>query len=150
GDHLGVRVTSGQVDYLLNKLYNDRTQKGLLVHHKIADAQQAVDRCRYKADDFFQSVREFQAYENQPNGRVARPEVVPNELSPANPHHHPSMRVIGHSTSSRCGVDDLRCILGGARAAPTGTAPSSRGPSRSPPSFACSRPTTTPNISMDI
>ena len=32
GDHLGLGVTSGQVEYLLNKLYNDRTNKGLLVH----------------------------------------------------------------------------------------------------------------------
>src|SRR6185295_2940148 len=31
-DHLGLSVTSGQVDYLLNKLFNDRTNKGLLVH----------------------------------------------------------------------------------------------------------------------
>ena len=31
GDHLGLSVTSGQVQYLLNKLYNDRTNKGLLV-----------------------------------------------------------------------------------------------------------------------
>src|SRR4029077_19206118 len=29
-DHLGVSITSGQIDYLLNKLYNDRTNKGLL------------------------------------------------------------------------------------------------------------------------
>ena len=27
-DHLGINVTSGQVEYLLNKLYNDRTQQG--------------------------------------------------------------------------------------------------------------------------
>jgi ATP-dependent DNA helicase DinG len=29
-DHLGLSVTGGQVEYLLNRLYNDRTQKGLL------------------------------------------------------------------------------------------------------------------------
>jgi ATP-dependent DNA helicase DinG len=31
GDHLGIRITSGQFDYLFDRLYNDRTQKGLLV-----------------------------------------------------------------------------------------------------------------------
>ena len=46
GDHLGVRVTSGQVEYLLNKLYNDRTNKGLLVHHGLSQAQQQVWECR--------------------------------------------------------------------------------------------------------
>ena len=27
GDHLGINVTSGSVEYVLNKLYNDRTQQ---------------------------------------------------------------------------------------------------------------------------
>ena len=36
GDHLGISVTSGQVEYVLNKLYNDRTNKGLLVHHGLS------------------------------------------------------------------------------------------------------------------
>ena len=31
GDHLGIRITSGQFDYLFDRLYNDRTQKGLLI-----------------------------------------------------------------------------------------------------------------------
>ena len=38
GEHLGLRVTSGQVEYLLNKLYNDRTNRGLLVHHHLREA----------------------------------------------------------------------------------------------------------------
>ncbi len=46
GDHLGMRITSGQVDYVLNKLYNDRTNKGLLVYHHLDDAQQEVLTCR--------------------------------------------------------------------------------------------------------
>ena len=52
-DHLGINVTSGQVEYVLNKLYNDRTNKGLLVHHGFAKEQQQVDRCRHLADMFF-------------------------------------------------------------------------------------------------
>jgi len=31
GEHLGLRVTSGQVEFQLNRLYNDRTNRGLLV-----------------------------------------------------------------------------------------------------------------------
>ena len=82
GDHLGVRVTSGQVEYVLNKLYNDRANKGLLVHHRLAEPQQAVTRCRYKADDFFQAVYEYHTYHGQKNGRVLQADAVPNELSP--------------------------------------------------------------------
>ena len=40
-DHLGIGVTSGQVEYSLNKLYNDRTNKGLLVHYGLQEAQRA-------------------------------------------------------------------------------------------------------------
>ena len=56
GDHLGLGVTSGQVDYMLNKLYNDRTNRGLLVHHRLGEAQQQVLECRDRADDFFDDV----------------------------------------------------------------------------------------------
>ena len=53
GDHLGINVTSGQIEYMLNKLYNDRTNKGLLVHHGLTKEQQQVDRCRHLADELF-------------------------------------------------------------------------------------------------
>ena len=52
-DHLGVNLTSGQIEYVLNKLYNDRTNKGLLVHHQLADAQREVEACRVRADELF-------------------------------------------------------------------------------------------------
>lgn len=52
GEHLGLGVTSGQVEYTLGKLYNDRTNRGLLVHHHLGAAQQLVMDCRYRAEDF--------------------------------------------------------------------------------------------------
>jgi ATP-dependent DNA helicase DinG len=82
GDHLGIGVTSGQVEYALNKLYNDRTNKGLLVHYKLADAQRAVDECRHRADEFFDDVTDWQRQHGQGNGRVPQAEVVRNQLSP--------------------------------------------------------------------
>ena len=45
GEHLGIGVTSGQVQYILNKLYNDRTNKGLLVYHHLAEAQRETLDC---------------------------------------------------------------------------------------------------------
>ena len=45
GDHLGMRMTSGQFDYLFDRLYNDRTHKGLLVENELVALQQMVDRC---------------------------------------------------------------------------------------------------------
>ena len=52
-DHLGLRVGSGQVDYILRRLYNERTNKGLLVHERLVESQQQVNRCRDAADMFF-------------------------------------------------------------------------------------------------
>jgi ATP-dependent DNA helicase DinG len=83
GDHLGLGISSGAVDYTLNKLYNDRTNKGLLVHYKLGEAQQQVERCRVRASDFFHDLDEWLDDEADPNGRVKRTEIVPNLLSPA-------------------------------------------------------------------
>ena len=56
GDHLGLSITSGQIEFTLRKLYNDRTNRGLLVHHKLSDAQKEVWECRDRAADFFDAV----------------------------------------------------------------------------------------------
>jgi ATP-dependent DNA helicase DinG len=81
GDHLGINVTSGSVDYLLNKLYNDRTHKGLLVHHGLTREQQLVERCRYQADVFFGDLYEWRQRHAPKNGRVSEVGVVANNLS---------------------------------------------------------------------
>ncbi|MBC8116621.1 MAG: DEAD/DEAH box helicase [Candidatus Saccharimonas sp.] len=91
-DHLGLSVTSGQIEYLLNKLYNDRTQKGLLVKLPIADvealkaqhqAQQLVDRARFLGRDLFDALREYQRTSGSKNGRLRKPSGIENEVSPA-------------------------------------------------------------------
>ena len=81
GDHLGIKVTTGRVDYALNKLYNDRTQKGLLVANQFTDAMQQVDRCRHAAAEFFGDLWEWGARHGPDNGRVTQPELVSPQLS---------------------------------------------------------------------
>jgi ATP-dependent DNA helicase DinG len=83
GDHLGLSVTSGQIDYTLNKLYNDRTNRGLLVAYKLGDAQQAVMECRVRMDEFFDDLGGWLERQGKSNGRVREPEVVENRLSSA-------------------------------------------------------------------
>lgn len=82
-EHLGIGVTSGQVRYILNKLYNDRANKGLLVYHGLAKAQRETQRCADLADDFFRDIHNWQTNQEQKNGRVRSPEIVSNSLSPA-------------------------------------------------------------------
>lgn len=81
GDHLGIAVSTGAVEYQLNKLYNDRTQKGLLVGKNLTDAMQQVDRCRVRADEFFGDLWSWGIQHGPNNGRVMQAEIVGPELS---------------------------------------------------------------------
>ena len=81
GDHLGIRITSGQFDYLFDRLYNDRTQKGLLVAKDLQGLQQLVERCRFAAANFFADVMDWWDDSGQKNGRVKHPDVVDNPVS---------------------------------------------------------------------
>ncbi len=81
GEHLGVRVSTGQIEYQLNKLYNDRTQRGLLRHHKLPALEQEVDRCRFAAQEFFDDVLAWREVHGRKNGRVREAEIVGDGLS---------------------------------------------------------------------
>lgn len=81
GDHLGMRMTSGQFDYLFDRLYNDRTQKGLLVEKDLVALQQMVDRCRYASSQFFADILDWWEEAGKPNGRVNTPGIVDNPVS---------------------------------------------------------------------
>jgi ATP-dependent DNA helicase DinG len=91
-DHLGLSVTGGQVEYLLNRLYNDRTQKGLLTKLPLTDmesykaksaAEQLVDRVRFANRDLFASLSEWRQQLGSKNGRLRRPPDVTNDVSPS-------------------------------------------------------------------
>lgn len=81
GDHLGVKVSSSQVQYALNKLYNPRTQRGLLMQLDSDSLHKRVDKCRESADLFFDAVRLWQLEKGPRNGRVEEPEIVRDALS---------------------------------------------------------------------
>jgi ATP-dependent DNA helicase DinG len=83
GDHLGIGVTSGQVSYLLNKLYNERTNKGLLVFQGWNQEQRETSRCHGLCDDFFRDVHNWLSRQEERNGRVREAEIISNSLSPA-------------------------------------------------------------------
>lgn len=83
GDHLGLSVSSSQIEYTLNKLYNERTNKGLLVHHQLSAAQREVMHCRYLADEFFTDILQWRQSQPTESGRVREAEIVQNRLSPA-------------------------------------------------------------------
>jgi ATP-dependent DNA helicase DinG len=81
-DHLGIGVSSGQIEYVLNRLYNDRTNKGLLVHHQLIKSQQLVERCRVTSDEYFADLWQWRDSSLPANGRIVEPLTIPNRLSP--------------------------------------------------------------------
>jgi len=81
GDHLGPGITSGQISYILKKLYNDRTNKGLLVEGGFTKAQQQVNRCYIAADDLFGEILEWKQNHPKSNGRMHKRRMFPNVLS---------------------------------------------------------------------
>ncbi len=86
-DHLGMALTMRQIEYTLNKLYNESLNKGLLVHHQSAEGQKLTIRCRIHAEDFFSDVLNWVLRNNQSSTRsvatrVKQAGIVSNELSP--------------------------------------------------------------------
>ena len=96
GEHLGVSVSSGQLEYLFNKLYNDRAQRGLLIYHHLIEAQRLVAQLRVQGRDFFDTLRDWQQEHGSSNGRVRAALPVENDLSPALRQLAASISVYAH------------------------------------------------------
>jgi ATP-dependent DNA helicase DinG len=88
-DHMGIGVSLGQIEYTLGKLYNENTNKGLLIHHNLKAGQQAVIQCKIRAEELFGDVITWADRQNSSGAkkrsqsvRVKQPGIVANELSP--------------------------------------------------------------------
>ena len=80
GEHLGLRVSSAQVEYALGRLYNERTRKGLLAYHALQDAMAQAKRAWAESEGFFDAVADWQSRRGASNGRLRDPLPVPNTL----------------------------------------------------------------------
>jgi ATP-dependent DNA helicase DinG len=86
-DHLGLGVTMGQIDYTLRRLYNNATNKGVLVAQKLDEAQKLVVKCKARSEEFFGDILQWIA-RNAPSGRrsstirVTNSGIVNNPLTP--------------------------------------------------------------------
>lgn len=56
--HIGLNVSSGAIRYALNRLWNPRTQKGLLAILRQGPAVELVADLLHQAEDFFQAVEQ--------------------------------------------------------------------------------------------
>ncbi len=60
-ERLGLRLNSRGVDYVLTRLYNDQTAKGMLAYYHLGGAIEQCRRTRLAARDFFDAVGAWQA-----------------------------------------------------------------------------------------
>ncbi|MGE0759553.1 MAG: ATP-dependent DNA helicase [Pirellulaceae bacterium] len=81
GQHMGWTVSSGSIEFQLNKLYAPHSNKGLLVHYHLDRAQQMVLRCRHLVDELVEEL--FAWHERTRNTRVRTPDVVESTLPEA-------------------------------------------------------------------
>lgn len=86
-DHLGLAITKGQIEYNLNKLYNQNGNKGLFVHHQFAEGQKLVINCMAEVEDFFSELLGWMARTESDSRRsrslrVRTAGVVSNQLTP--------------------------------------------------------------------
>lgn len=82
-DHFGATVSNTQVQYLLSGLFNDRTGKGYLSALGSDAQKRAVVDAAAACTQFFHDLYNWQRSSGRSNGRLMRPNVVPNPLSPA-------------------------------------------------------------------
>ena len=80
-DHLGIGVTSNQVNYTLHKLFNDRSNRGLLVAHNFLEGQNEVNRCREDSDHFFSELYANTRTDNDGTVRLRSPLPIENGLT---------------------------------------------------------------------
>jgi ATP-dependent DNA helicase DinG len=81
-EHLGLGITSAQVEYLLNKLFNPRISRGLTVFHHLVEVERLVESARAAAAQFFDVIAAWQQAKAGLATRVREPLAVDDVLSP--------------------------------------------------------------------
>jgi ATP-dependent DNA helicase DinG len=80
-DHLGIQVSQGTVDYLLNKLYAPQRGKGLLILRGDDSAFRQWEAVRQAADRLFADLAAWLGQRPGGTGRVREPAIVTESLS---------------------------------------------------------------------
>jgi ATP-dependent DNA helicase DinG len=88
-DHMGLQVSRGSLDYILNKLHNPRTRRGLFAYRHDEAGIRQTEATRQAGDRFFDSILTWMNSQPRPRGprpagdtfRVNAPHPVPDVLS---------------------------------------------------------------------
>jgi len=82
-DHFGVNVSSTAVEYFLRDVFDERSARGVLAMIGDRDAIATANRVASAAEEFFDALESAPGSAVGANGRITRPGIVPNVLSPA-------------------------------------------------------------------
>jgi ATP-dependent DNA helicase DinG len=107
-DHLGLKVTESQVEYLLGNLLSARQDRGFLMSldDRLAEAAKlAVVFARAQAGNFFESLACWKQEKAPSNGRIRDKAIVVNILSPALDAVEKSLRTILHELTRQGDFD---------------------------------------------
>ena len=107
-DHLGLKVSESQVEYLLGNLLSARQDRGFLMslQDKLAlPAKMAVDATRAEAEKFFESLAQWKKEKAPSNGRIRDKDIVDNKLSASLDSLEKSLRVILHELTRQSTID---------------------------------------------
>ncbi|MGN6135544.1 MAG: ATP-dependent DNA helicase [Aureliella sp.] len=82
GDHLGIKISNGQIAYSLNKLYNPHTGKGLLVALGLTRLSEKVGRAHLASDQMAFDLDQYMGGDASVTARRIRTKLeIPNTLS---------------------------------------------------------------------
>lgn len=79
--HLGLKITNGQVEYTLNKLFNPHTGRGLFVALKLDRLQELVGKAHRAVDQLIFDLDQWMGDSTTATRRVRDKMIVPNPLS---------------------------------------------------------------------
>ncbi len=82
-EYLGLSVSESQIRFLLNRLYNDRTHRGLLATCDAEPAIRATEHARRSSNNFWKELVNWQERCGRSNGRIIGRVPVENPLGDA-------------------------------------------------------------------
>ena len=111
-EHFGKRVSRGQVQYLLNRLYNDRTDKGFLTTFDARPAIRAVQHVRGVSKQFWRALVNWAERHGRSNGRVTGTIQIENALSEAIENLVGELRVARGDLKKDDDIHELNSLAG--------------------------------------